>query len=78
MTLPLVLFDTSMYIPYLRGEAYSGLIETTGRSGRVRLSAVVLSELYAGTRSPQDKTDLDVVSRAYQSLGFLVVPAVED
>ena len=27
MTRSLVLFDTSIYIPYLRGEAYSALIE---------------------------------------------------
>jgi predicted nucleic acid-binding protein len=70
----LVLFDTSIYIPHLRGEAYSTLLEETARTGSVRPSAVVLAELYAGTRSAQDKADLDVVLRAYQSLGFLVTP----
>lgn len=73
-----VVFDTSVYIPYLRGEAYTALIERAVQAGRVRLSAVVLGELYAGTRSPQDKADLDVVTRAYQSLGFLVTPSVHD
>ena len=48
-----VLFDTSAYIPDLRGEAYMALIEPAVRTGRARLSAVVLGELYAGTRSPQ-------------------------
>jgi len=73
-----VVFDTSVYIPYLRGEAYTTLIERAVQAGRVRLSAVVLGELYAGTRSPQDKADLDVVTRVYQSLGFLIAPSVHD
>ena len=73
-----VVFDTSVYIPYLRGEAYTALIERAVHARRVRLSAVVLGELYAGTRSPQDKADLDVVTRVYQSLGFLVAPSVHD
>jgi predicted nucleic acid-binding protein len=73
-----IVFDTSVYIPYLRGEAYTALIERAVHAGRVRLSAVVLGELYAGTRSPQDKADLDVVTQAYQSLGFLVAPSVHD
>jgi predicted nucleic acid-binding protein len=73
-----VVFDTSVYIPYLRGEAYTALIERAVQAGRVRLSAVVLGELYAGTRSPHDKADLDVVTRVYQSLGFLVAPSVHD
>lgn len=70
----LVLFDTSVYIPYLRGEAYTSLIEEAVRRGSVRMSAVVLGELYAGTRSVRDKADLDTVLHAYQSLGFLVTP----
>ncbi len=78
MTRSLVLFDTSIYIPYLRGEAYTTLIEAAVRTGQVRLSIVVLAELYAGTRSAQDKADLDAVLRAYRSLGFLAVPTVED
>jgi predicted nucleic acid-binding protein len=73
-----VVFDTSVYIPYLRGEAYAALVERAGQAGRVRLSAVVLGELYAGTRSPQDKADLDVVTRVYQSLGFLITPSADD
>lgn len=70
----LLLFDTSIYIPYLRGEAYSDLIEESVRRGVVRLSSVVMAELYAGTRSAQDKTDLDIVLRTYQALRFLVTP----
>lgn len=78
MTSSLVLFDTSVYIPYLRGEAYAALIEGKTRTGQVRLSSVVLAELYAGTRSARDKADLDVVLRAYRSLGFLVIPGAEE
>jgi len=61
-----VIFDTSIYIPYLREEAYTDLIESMIRTARVRLSTVVLSELYAGTRSARDKVDLDVIYRTYQ------------
>ncbi|MBI2897679.1 MAG: PIN domain-containing protein [Deltaproteobacteria bacterium] len=73
-----VLFDTSVYIPYLRGEAYRTLIEHAVRAGRVRLSAVVLAELYAGTRTADDKADLDAVRRGYESLHLLVVPTADD
>ena len=73
-----IVFDTSVYIPSLRGEAYTALIERAARAGGVRLSAVVLGELYAGTRSPQDKADLDLVTRVYQSLGCLVAPSAHD
>ncbi len=78
MTPSPLLFDTSVYIPYLRREAYSALIEGAGRTGQVRLSGVVWAELYAGTRSAQDKPDLDAVLRAYRSLGFLAVPTAEE
>jgi predicted nucleic acid-binding protein len=78
MTRHLVLFDTSIYIPYLRGEAYTTLIEGTMRTGQMRMSTVVLAELYSGTRSARDKADLDVALRAYQSLGSLVTPTTED
>lgn len=71
---PPLLFDTSVYIPYLRGEAYGSLMRQAGRSGRLRLSSVVLAELYAGTRSASDKADLDAVLQAYRALRFLVTP----
>ena len=73
-----VVFDSSIYIPYLRGQAYVNLVEPTGRAARARLSAVVTAELYAGTRSARDKADLDAVVRAYSSLGFLLEVASED
>lgn len=71
-------FDTSVFVPYLRGEAYRTVVERTARTGRLRLSAVVLAELYAGTRSARDKVDLDVIERSYRTLGHLVTPEPRD
>jgi predicted nucleic acid-binding protein len=73
-----VLFDTSVYIPYLRAEAYSTLIGQAVRAHQVLLSAVVVAELYTGTRSPRDKADLDMILRGYQSLGLVVAPNADD
>lgn len=73
-----VLFDTSVYIPYLRGEAYTSLIAAASRAGTVRLSTVVLAELYAGTRSSRDKRDLDAALDAFRSVGFLLAPTATD
>jgi predicted nucleic acid-binding protein len=73
-----VLFDTSVYIPFLRGEAYATLIEEAVRSRRVRLSSVVWAELYAGARSRADKRDLDLALAAHGALGLVVNPSVED
>ncbi len=78
MTAPVLLFDTSIYIPYLRSEAYGALLDRAARSGRVRLSSVVLSELYAGTRTARDKADLDTVARSYAALGYLTTPSAQD
>src|SRR5206468_2090465 len=58
--------------------AYAALIDPAVRGGGVRLSAVVLAELYAGTRSRRDKADLDVVTRVYLALGFLFAPSPQD
>lgn len=78
MTRAPVVFDSSVLIPYLRGEAYTILVERLLRAGRSRLSAVVLAELYAGTRSPRDKADVDIVMRTHRHLGRLVTPSDED
>src|SRR5262249_5297843 len=69
---------SSVLIPYLRGEAYTEIVEGTLRAGRSHLSAVVLAELYAGTRSPRDKLDIDVVLTAHRDLNRIVVPSVQD
>jgi predicted nucleic acid-binding protein len=69
-----VVFDTSIYIPYLRREAYGDLVESQTRRGRNRLSSVVLQELFAGTRSPADKRLLDDINRAFVARGYVVTP----
>jgi predicted nucleic acid-binding protein len=69
-----VVFDTSIYIPYLRREAYRDLVENQTRRGRNRLSSVVLQELYAGTRSAVDKRLLDDLNRSFTSRGYVVTP----
>lgn len=69
-----VVFDTSIYIPYLRREAYRDLVESQTRRGRNRLSSVVVQELYAGTRSPADKRLLDDLNLAFTARGYVVTP----
>jgi len=71
-------FDTSIYIPYFRREAYRSLIEIQTRKGRNRLSSVVLQELYAGARSPTDKRLLDGLNRAFTASGYVVTPGHEE
>jgi predicted nucleic acid-binding protein len=73
-----VVFDTSIYIPYFRREAYRSLIEAQTRRGRNRLSSVVIQELYTGTRSPTDKRLLDELNRAFTSRGYVVTPEHEE
>ncbi len=69
-----VVFDTSIYIPYFRREAYRSLVETQTRKGRNRISSVVLEELYAGTRSPADKRLLDSLNQTFTNRGHVVTP----
>ncbi len=73
-----VLFDTSIVIPMIRGEAYETLFQGALRTGRARLSSVVMQELYAGTRTPADKRDYDEINRAFLNRRYMVVPHHED
>lgn len=69
------LFDTSIYIAYIRRKQYAELVDRATGSGRVVLSSVVAMELYAGARSVAEKRLLDqyVISMkkmsAYESPG---------
>jgi predicted nucleic acid-binding protein len=74
----LTMFDTSVYIPFYRREAYEQLIEEQERRLQVRLCSIVLQELYAGARSKKTKLRLDEINRLYARLGFLVTPDHED
>jgi predicted nucleic acid-binding protein len=72
-----VLFDTSILIPMIRGEAYETLFQGALRTGRARLSSVVMQELYAGARTPADKRDYDEINRAFLNRQY-IVPHHED
>jgi len=49
------LFDTSVYISYIRRKEHSDLVDRAIENGRVVLSSVVAMELYAGARSTAEK-----------------------
>ena len=65
-------------IPMIRGEAYEDLFQRALRSGRARLSSVVLQELYAGAQTPADKRDYDAINRAFRGRGYMVTPTHDD
>jgi predicted nucleic acid-binding protein len=62
----------------IRGEAYEDLFRRALRSGRARLSSVVMQELYAGAQSPADKKDYDAINRSFLSRGYMVTPSHDD
>jgi len=70
----LLLFDTGIYIRASRGEQYFWLTQDAHVFERTILSAVVASELYAGTRERQEKRALDQLCRAHHSLDHFSVP----
>lgn len=73
-----LLFDTSVLIPLIRGEAYEALFRRSLRGGRARMSSVVMQELYAGAHSVADKKSLDGINRAFESRGYMVTPGHDD
>ena len=73
-----LLFDTSVLIPMIRGDAYERLFFRSLRSGRARISSVVMQELYAGARAGADKKNLDGINRAFAGRGYLVTPDHDD
>lgn len=70
-----LLFDTGIYIRFSRGEDYPWLGSDARVFQRTILTAVVASELYAGTRDRREKRALDELCRAHQSLGHLSAPS---
>lgn len=70
----LLLFDTGIYIRYFRSDKYDWIVEDGQAFRRSILSAVVASELYAGTRSREDKRALDRLCGAHNALGHYSVP----
>ena len=62
----------------IRGEAYEELFQRALRSGRARLSSVVMQELYAGAQNPADKKDYDWINRSFLSRGYMITPSHDD
>ena len=73
-----LLFDSSVLIPMIRGEAYEELFQRALRTGRARLSSVVMQELYAGARTRADKRNYDGINQAFIRQGYVVTPSHED
>ncbi|MGH9858839.1 MAG: type II toxin-antitoxin system VapC family toxin [Candidatus Acidiferrales bacterium] len=73
-----VLFDSSVYIAALRGgtEAAVVLLRRT-QAAPVWLSAVVLEELYAGTR-PRDRRVVERLERDFDRARRILVPHLTD
>jgi predicted nucleic acid-binding protein len=69
-----LLFDTSIYIRFSRGERYAWLGEDARVFQRTILTAVVAAELYAGAHDHREKRALDELCRAHRSLGHLSSP----
>ena len=58
-----------------RGVAYEDIFQRALRSGRARLSSVVMQELYAGALTPADKRDYDAINMAFSRRGYMLTPS---
>ncbi len=61
-----------------QGEAYENLFQRALRTGQARLSSVVMQELYAGARTPDDKKDYDEINKVFLRQGHIVTPDHDD
>jgi predicted nucleic acid-binding protein len=72
------IFDTSVLIPWFRHGSYNRLVRAALASKHFLLCTVVWMELYAGTRSQQDKRDLDRLVHDLSPIDRIVSPDAED
>jgi len=72
------LFDTSVYIAYIRRKECVELVDRATESGRVVLSSVVAMELYAGARSGAEKRLLDQFVESMKTLSAYETPGEDD
>ena len=72
------LFDTSVYIAYIRRKEYAELVDRATESGRVVLSSVVAMELYAGARSVAEKRLLDRFVESMKIVSAYETPGEDD
>jgi len=70
--------DTSIWIPYLRAGRHADVVSDWLDRGRLWVHGVVLLELYAGTRSPSDRRDVDAIRAAARRLERVYDPTGED
>lgn len=74
----LQIFDSSVLIPWLRDGSYDQLVTASFTSRQFVLCTVVWMELYAGTRSANDKRDLDRMAQALTDIERVISPQPED
>lgn len=74
----LELYDTSVLVPWLRSETFDDKVQRSFDSQRFLLCTVVWMELYAGTRSKEDKQLLDRLRRNVERLELLISPEPDD
>ena len=72
-----LLFDTSAYVGQIPHQRYPWLAKDRGIFQRSILTVVVAAELYAGTRSREDKRSLDALCRAHEALSLFSCPLQE-
>jgi predicted nucleic acid-binding protein len=70
--------DTSVLLDALRLPARWPALMASLQTGRIWLSAVVVAELYAGTRSREDAAILDRIVAAMSRVERLLVPDAAD
>jgi predicted nucleic acid-binding protein len=70
--------DTSALLDAIRRPQRWSALERSLRSGQVWLSSVVVAELYAGTRSPDDARLLNRIVAAMERVGRLLTPSTGD
>jgi len=72
------LFDTSVYLSYIRRKEHSDLVDRAIENGRVVLSSVVAMELYAGARSVAEKRLLDQFVESMKIVAAYETPRGDD
>ncbi|OGP77261.1 MAG: hypothetical protein A2Z13_07785 [Deltaproteobacteria bacterium RBG_16_64_85] len=72
------LFDTSVYLSYIRRKEHSDLVDRAIENGRVVLSSVVAMELYAGSRSAAEKRLLNQFVASMKRISAYETPKEDD
>jgi predicted nucleic acid-binding protein len=70
--------DTTVWVELLRGGTVEPFVRRGLRTGTIHLASVVLSELYVGAASANDKKDLDRIRDAFLGSGLTVTPTFDD